>query len=406
MFELSTTLTAIFLLLAPHSGFAQHSCNDMFPKEATQESGESKPSYGSLKKDFVLDSTYKVEVPDQSDIKNQCNLGTCHLHSWVSMLEHDFNANTHGDLKISTHYLSVSHWLHRSIEALYGPMDDVSIQLGANVFGSRQAILTYGIIPDEAWTGPRDFQAAPLSPRITEYIKNIEAQAKWEISSQTDQTKMIKIVEKAQQKILDIFENVVGKIPTKFQFRGKEYTPQSFQQEFFPELMKPITQIQISAERKAKTTLELSGSYYTVISANIDVVENTVRNLLDHGQNVYISYDHNAQFVDSKTGIMSISAFDLPPGAGPVSREQRAYFKMPTGGHAVQIVGYDFDPKTNKVIKWKMKNSWGEKSGDHGYYHMFNDYFRAFVSGVSYFSNPEFTPQITEKNPVQMQIPF
>jgi bleomycin hydrolase len=245
-----------------------------------------------------------------------------------------------------------------------------------------------------------------LSTRITEYIKNIIARAKWDVSSEVDQGKIKQIKQKAQQQIVDVFKNLVGEIPTKFQYQGHEYTPQSFQKTFFSEINKPVTQILINPERKADTALEQAGSGFTVISANIDVTENTVRKLLDQGHNVYLSYDHNAQFIDQKTGVMSISAFDLPRGAGPLNRKQRTYFKMASGGHAVQLVGYDFDPKTNKVIKWKMKNSWGEKSGDGGYYHMFNDYFRAFVTSVSFYSDPNFTPKITEHKPVQMQLPL
>jgi bleomycin hydrolase len=407
--RLPKILTLVLLLLSSQFTLASNNCSNLFSKHSNIDfaTAEQKNNFGTLRKDFALDPRYKVEIPDQSDIKNQCNLGTCHLHSWVSLLEHDFKSAVHEDIKISTHYLSIRHWIRQSLELLDSDSgDQVDIQLGANVFGSRRSILSSGIIPDEAWTGSRDFQSATLSDRITEYVKNITARAKWQINKQTDRSKAEKIREKAEGDILNIFENLVGKIPTTFSFRGKEFTPMSFQKKFFPELNKPITNIVVSADRKSPTTLNQSGQLFTVISANIDTVESVLKNLLDRGQNVYLSYDHNAEFVDAKSGIMSISAFNLPSGAGPLSRDQRNFFEISSGGHAVQIVGYDYDQKTNKIIKWKIKNSWGEKSGDHGYYHMFNDYFRAFVRGISFYSNPAFTPTIEEKDPTQLELRF
>lgn len=49
------------------------------------------------------------------------------------------------------------------------------------------------------------------------------------------------------------------------------------------------------------------------------------------------------------------------------------------------IVGYDLDAVTGKVIKYKIQNSWGQKSGDQGFYHMYADYFRAFVNRIHYY---------------------
>jgi len=162
----------------------------------------------------------------------------------------------------------------------------------------------------------------------------------------------------------------------------------------------------VNPNRKAVTTLEYETAYFKTISASLDVVEETARALLDQGRNVYLSYDHSSDFVDVPTGTMSIGAFNLPPGAGPMTRKQRAYFKVAPGGHAVQIVGYDLNPKTNKVSRWKIKNSWGDKMGDAGYFHMYRDFFRAFVMSVSYYSDADVTPEVEKVAPKQMDLKF
>jgi bleomycin hydrolase len=148
--RLLNIFAVVALFLLPAFGFSQLKCEAIFYGDLFQDTH----NYGNLKKDFKLDPTYKVLVPEQSDIKNQCNLGTCHLHSWASMLEHDFKQRTNQDMKISTHYLSVSHWLSQSLDLLANSTENqATVQLGANVFTSRRAILKYGIIPDEIWTG-------------------------------------------------------------------------------------------------------------------------------------------------------------------------------------------------------------------------------------------------------------
>ncbi len=364
--------------------------------------------YGHLREDFVPNTKYKVEVTEQSEIKNQCNLGTCHLYSWMSQLDQNRLAQAKSPIKISHHYLSLIHWIRESFDKLEKneDKDDIAVQLGANVLGSRFSIFQSGIIPDQVWTGSRDFHTGALSGRISEYVQNIIGKAKWEIDQQGDEKKREQIRENAKKQIFAVFENIVGKIPTKFVYEGKVYTPQSFQRIHFPELMQPITVLGASYDRKAKTVLQYETPFFKMISTDLDSIEQTARELLDKGQNVYLGYDHNSDFVDVKTGTMSISAFNLPPGGGPLSRLQRAYFKVPPGGHAVQIVGYDVDPKTNKVARWKIKNSWGDKMGDAGYFHMYRDFFRAFVVTISYFSDADVTPEIQRVDPKQLNLEF
>lgn len=393
---ISFTVSAFFSV-SP-TAHAALTCRSLF--------GDSR--YGQLREDFVPNTKYKVEVTEQSEIKNQCNLGTCHLYSWMSQLDQDRLARAKSPIQISHHYLSVSHWIRESIEKLdeTEAKNDVAVQLGATVLGSRYSIFQSGIIPEQAWTGSRDFHVGALSGRISEYVQNIIGKAKWEIDQQVDKKKREQIREKAKMQIIALFENIVGEIPKTFTYEGKVYTPQSFQRTFFPELLDPMTIVAVSPDRKAETILQYETPYFKTISTDLDTVEQTARELLDQGRNVYLSYDHNSDFVDVKTGTMSIAAFNLPPGGGPLTREQRSYFRVAPGGHAVQIVGYDVDPKTNKVTRWKIKNSWGEKMGDAGYFHMYRDFFRAFVMSVSYYSDAGVQPEIQKVAPRQLDLKF
>jgi bleomycin hydrolase len=159
-------------------------------------------------------------------------------------------------------------------------------------------------------------------------------------------------------------------------------------------------------EHDASTLIETT-SYFKVLGANIHNVETVMRALLDQGENVYLDYDHNPNFVDSDTGVMSISAFEVPSSGLPLTREQRTYFGLRPSAHAVQVVGYDVDPVTNLVTKWKIKGSWGENAGDRGYYHMHRDYFLTFALRITYFDTKQ-APQLKIETPQskQMELSF
>lgn len=397
-------LAGLLLLFATNMAMAEGpSCKAVF----STGKAASATRYGMLRPEFRHERTYSVDLEKQSSVKDQCSLGTCHLHSWVSHLERNAVVEHNQSIKISTHYLSARHWFERSMQVLSSASaEGVEVSLGASVLMSRDSILKFGLIPDSAWTGKRDFQSAPLSARITEFITNITARAKWRAAREIDPQKREEILSQAKSQIAAIFQDVIGEVPDRFEFKGKTHTPNSFMNEYFPELAKPLVVMMVARAEKGKTRVEELGAD-TVVLTSVDTAAQTARRLLDDGKNVYLAYSHARPYVDSKTGIMSISAFRIPDGAEPLTREQRDHFEIDTGGHAVQLVGYDADPATGRISKWKIKNSWGDKSGDNGYYHMYDDYFRAFVKGVSFAKDAGIDLPVSEINrPKQLALPF
>ncbi|KAI5951907.1 hypothetical protein KGF54_004982 [Candida jiufengensis] len=47
--------------------------------------------------------------------------------------------------------------------------------------------------------------------------------------------------------------------------------------------------------------------------------------------------------------------------------------------HAMVITAVHLDPITNKPIRWKIENSWGEQSGKKGWFMMTDEWFSEFV---------------------------
>lgn len=398
------TLSCLFWPGTPAQ--AANECRGLF-------SSVERPAFGTLKKSFKHNNKYSFELPEQIDIKNQCNLGTCHLHSWASSLERNFAQRTGEKVNVNMNYLALVHWKEQTFKTMFrkngkylDPSETIDVQIGASPLQSQSVIRKFGLIPEEVWKPKVQFHKAPLSSKYEEFIENRIAKMKWDLEREIDPKKKFEIQENAEFDIQQLFDSF-GTPPEHFEYNGKEYTPVSFAQEKFPEAFEPVAEVMVHAKRDQPTTHIRYSDGDREILTDLDTVERLAKEVLDSGRSVYLSYQHEHAFVDKKTGIMSISAFDLPNGAGPLTREQRAHFEKFGGGHAVQIIGYDLDPKTGKVAKWKIQNSWGTEAGDQGIYHMYADYFRAFVRRITFAADADVKyPKNEALKPIQYSLPL
>lgn len=352
-------------------------CAEVFQIQAPKEI-----IWGSLRTEFKHHTRYTVELKQNTPIKNQCNLGTCHLHSWMSHLERNYEQKTGQTLTLSNEYLSARHWLERSLQRLEKPSKEVDIKLGAGPLFSRESILEYGLLPEGAWKPKSDFMLNPQAKKISEFLENILVRTQWQADKMQEGPAREALLEQGRNQIKDLFRQMVGEMPARFEFQGKTWTPKEFAKAYFESFEGPMLQMVINNNRKAATEFT-STKQGDKLTTSVDLVESTARELLDNGQSVYLSYDHHAEYVDATTGIMSIRAFHIPPYARPATRQMREAFDTNSGGHAVQIVGYELDPRTGRVVKWKIRNSWGLNKGDEGHYHMYDDYFRAFAKSIT-----------------------
>ncbi|WP_413581565.1 C1 family peptidase [Bdellovibrio sp. HCB288] len=353
--------------------------------------------WGNLRPDFKHNTQYSKEISQEVDIKNQCNLGTCHLHSWLASLEKNYTRRTGDVLPLSNHYLGAKQLLSRSLMQMRVQDNKAGIELGAGSLNSKDSILEFGLIPEGVWTPKTEYYKNPTAQKMKEYLENIIARTKAATEKAETPEQKSRILAHGEAQLKSLFNDFVGELPTEFSFQGKQWTPHSFAKEYFSFLRAPQTQMVIMANRKSMTHAEqVKGD--TKINTDLASVESAATQLIDRGQMVYLAYEHHAEYVDKSTGIMSIRAFYTPSYAKPLNRELREQFKKNDGGHAVQIVGYERDPRTGKILKWKIKNSWGTSSGDDGYYHMYDDYFRTFAKGITY---SEADPGVALKMPVK-----
>ena len=113
--------------------------------------------------------------------------------------------------------------------------------------------------------------------------------------------------------------------------------------------------------------------------------------MLKDGRPVWFGSDVG-QFSNRKAGILSLDAYNLGglfDTEFPMSKAQRLDYGESLMTHAMVLTGVDLD-EDGKPIRWKVENSWGDESGDKGFFVMSDEWFGEFAYQIlldrSYFT--------------------
>lgn len=119
------------------------------------------------------------------------------------------------------------------------------------------------------------------------------------------------------------------------------------------------------------------------VNTEIDDLKNAVVKMIKAGQPVFFGCDVG-QFLEREAGIMDTklfdfeNAFDIKFGLSKADRLRTSESAMT---HAMVISGVHLDP-AGKPLRYKIENSWGDSTGDKGYYLMTDEWFEQFVYQV------------------------
>lgn len=345
-------------------------------------------AYGALNPHFVHNNNYTHELEEKSVVRDQCVLGTCSYQTWISNLEATYHYLNYETIPLSEEYLAAAVWRDTAIETLRATHDKVDVDIFGGVLSARNKILRYGLMPKEAWKGSTDFHKRPIATRVAGYLKNVIGRAKWEMEREINSDKKHQILLDAEKQIHHIFDNVTGPLPQEFQFRRQRYYPQNFALDYFPDLTRNLVDMRVLSDSKKPRKVKEDSRNLIVETSDPEDLEKAIIHVVKRGHAVYLSYDHIDEYVDSKTGVMSLAVALSPLSAGPLTREQRRFFEIGKhSNHATLVVGVDVNPVTQKLVKLKLKGNWGTKWGDQGYHHMYRDYFIEFVKGASFYKD-------------------
>lgn len=431
-FSLSILFLLSFLIHLNLVGATTRSCQELLSTKTTISTkvdvapntldGErfvnlSKEDIGSVKKDFDHNTNYTKELAE-TEIKDQCAYGACWAFSTTTALEKQVLKRTGKQIELNPDYVLAYQIIFKALESIQWKE---GFSEGDQLWAAFKYVKQMGIVPESVWQSKVDFRARTQSARFTFYLQSLinkyqkelepvyEAlakfnevsvnQAKPEMLAERDE--LVKIVEQtmdlAFKDLVQFLTAYAGELPQKFEFDGKEYTPLEFQKEYVkldqrsmlllaPDLLStkrspPLSQRELA---RRKYFLEQIPKEVTFKKAGFEDMEKMIIQAIDAGEPVMLGIFWQNAFVDAKTGIMSLDAFHHPFEnfqVDPVDVRER---NLGNGLHAVIITGYELGAD-GRVLKYKIHNSWGKKVGDEGYFHLYRDYFEAFVYQVGVY---------------------
>jgi bleomycin hydrolase len=348
---------------------------------------------------FLLgEPTYSDEVPDPIPIKDQCRYGSCWIYGSVARLERRLQACTGRYVPLSEPYLILQSLRERVQSALDHP--GFIIKAGGKAPIADALVRDHGLVPQSVWHPRHPFEQLPLAQRLLYFLNARVAQYQLARLKVKDQPAAVaRLRAAAQTDLHDYLATFIGDPPARFAFGGREHTPQSFAREYLGASPMKLVGWAPPSEDLTELRHELKDAPTPAEEAAADFdadklvpltlrrvswprLERAVIAAIRAGRTVRLSYEHAREFRDETHGIYSLRAFPAPAGFAVPSRAYRKLTGMESPRHLVEIVGVDVSPATGRVNRYKLRNSWGEDSGDKGYWHMYSDYFQAFARYV------------------------
>lgn len=339
--------------------------------------------------------TYSVVT---SPIDNQCQYGNCWIYATDAEIEEHLITQGRGNINLSEAFVTVNAIKLRAFAALGAPRNSGLTQ-GGWYAGALWLIQTRGVIPESVWQPRVAFTAGKAPDRLMGFLNSRIAQYHIDAAvlagTAGTEEQMAALLKTAQTDLLAIIEVYTGPIPKKFTIDGRLQTPLQYAREILPQ---GVRTVRISPKQEP-----LPGALNVLAIANrpsppshpeairsatdstyaleLEDMEALMISRLQSGKGVVAAIEVNRSYIDNATGIMSLDAFHNPVGFQPTPANYRSGFDQLFGGHLIHIIGVDVDA-AGKVIKFKVKNSWGENSGDHGFYHMYADYAKHYLKGI------------------------
>lgn len=342
-------------------------------------------------------------------ITDQQQSGRCWLFTGLNVLRAQMMAKYGLDeMEFSQNYCFFYDQLEKANLFLQGiidtrekPMDDKMVEWlfrnpisdGGQFTGISDVIGKYGVVPSsvmpETYSSENTSQIARLvGLKLREFGLQLRDEAAKGVKVSALEAKKTEMLSTVYRMLALAFGEPVERFMWTMNGETKEYTPQSFYQEYLGnDLTNNYVMLMNDPSREYYKCYEIDfdrhvydGKNWTYVNLPVEDIKAMAIESIKDSTMMYFSCDV-AKFLDSKRGTLDLKNFDYESLMGTtfgMNKKQRVQTFASGSSHAMTLMAVDLD-KDGKPKKWMVENSWGAEAGYKGHLIMTDEWFDEYM---------------------------
>lgn len=342
-------------------------------------------------------------------ITDQQQSGRCWLFTGLNVLRAQMMAKYGLDeMEFSQNYCFFYDQLEKANLFLQGiidtrekPMDDKIVEWlfrnpisdGGQFTGISDVIGKYGVVPSsvmpETYSSENTSQIARLvGLKLREFGLQLRDEAAKGVKVSALEAKKTEMLSTVYRMLALAFGEPVERFTWTMNGETKEYTPQSFYQEYLGnDLTNNYVMLMNDPSREYYKCYEIDfdrhvydGKNWTYVNLPVEDIKAMAIESIKDSTMMYFSCDV-AKFLDSKRGTLDLKNFDYESLMGTtfgMNKKQRVQTFASGSSHAMTLMAVDLD-KDGKPKKWMVENSWGAEAGYKGHLIMTDEWFDEYM---------------------------
>lgn len=342
-------------------------------------------------------------------ITDQQQSGRCWLFTGLNVLRAQMMAKYGLDeMEFSQNYCFFYDQLEKANLFLQGiidtrekPIDDKMVEWlfrnpisdGGQFTGISDVIGKYGVVPSsvmpETYSSENTSQIARLvGLKLREFGLQLRDEAAKGVKVSALEAKKTEMLSTVYRMLALAFGEPVERFTWTMNGETKEYTPQSFYQEYLGnDLTNNYVMLMNDPSREYYKCYEIDfdrhvydGKNWTYVNLPVEDIKAMAIESIKDSTMMYFSCDV-AKFLDSKRGTLDLKNFDYESLMGTtfgMNKKQRVQTFASGSSHAMTLMAVDLD-KDGKPKKWMVENSWGAEAGYKGHLIMTDEWFDEYM---------------------------
>jgi len=391
------------------------------PKSSTEKALHNAIAVQGMQDFFInnqrprsIEDKFSVEV-QSSGIADQKQSGRCWLFTGLNVLRAQMmTREKSGTFFFSQNYSFFWDQLEKSnlflegiIETRKLPINDAKVEWlfknpindGGQFTGISDNLYKYGVVPAEIMPETASSSNTKLLGKmLARTLRQTGIQLRKASEKGESLAQLRKRKEDGLKKVYRLLSLNLGVPPTSFSYTLKDkdgkvistetYTPQSFYERFVgTDLRGQFVMLMNDPSRPYYKVYEIEydrhaydGKNWTYVNLPMDEIKQMAIASLKDNTMMYYSCDVSRE-LDRSQGIAALDNYDYTSLLGyPFDMDKAERIQTFDSGstHAMTLKAVDLDA-SGKPVKWKVENSWGEKSGVKGHIIMTDAWFDAYT---------------------------